>query len=48
MNFKILVIDDEPTLRDALQVALTHSGYESCPAGRARKVWTSLTGKTRI
>ena len=35
MNFKILVIDDEPTLRDALQVALTHTGYEvfACRTG---------------
>jgi len=35
MNFKILVIDDEPTLRDALQVALAHVGYEvfSCRTG---------------
>ncbi|RPJ41371.1 MAG: sigma-54-dependent Fis family transcriptional regulator [Deltaproteobacteria bacterium] len=35
MNFKILVIDDEPTLRDALHVALTHSGYEvfACRTG---------------
>jgi two-component system response regulator AtoC len=26
--FKILIIDDEPTLRDSLQMALTASGYE--------------------
>ncbi len=28
MQFKILVVDDEPILRDSLQVALTSSGYE--------------------
>jgi CheY-like chemotaxis protein len=28
MNFKILVIDDEPILRDSLQVALSTSGYQ--------------------
>jgi DNA-binding NtrC family response regulator len=35
MNFKILIIDDEPTLRDALQVALSHSGHDvfSCRTG---------------
>lgn len=31
MNFKILIVDDEPTLREALTVALTHSGYEVIP-----------------
>jgi two-component system response regulator AtoC len=36
MKFKILVIDDEPTLRDSLQVALTTAGYE---------VMTSRTGE---
>jgi two-component system, NtrC family, response regulator AtoC len=35
MNFKILVVDDEPTLRDALHIALTHAGHEvfSCRTG---------------
>ena len=28
MGFRILVIDDEPTLRESLQIALTASGYE--------------------
>lgn len=28
MRFKILVIDDEPILRDSLKVALETSGYE--------------------
>ncbi len=28
MNFKILVIDDEPILRDSLRVALSTSGYQ--------------------
>ena len=36
MNFKILVIDDEPTLREALQIAMTGFGYE---------VFTSRTGE---
>ena len=36
MKFKILVIDDEPTLRESLQVALTAAGYE---------VMTSRTGE---
>ena len=36
MKFKILVIDDEPILRESLQVALTATGYE---------VLTSRTGE---
>jgi DNA-binding NtrC family response regulator len=28
LGFRILVIDDEPTLRESLQIALTASGYE--------------------
>ena len=28
MGFSILIIDDEPTLRDSLQIALSASGYE--------------------
>ncbi len=28
MGFKILIIDDEPTLRESLQIALSGSGYE--------------------
>jgi DNA-binding NtrC family response regulator len=36
MNFKILVIDDEPILRESLQVALNTAGYE---------VMTSRTGE---
>lgn len=28
MRFRILVIDDEPVLRDSLDVALKNSGYE--------------------
>ena len=36
MRFKILVIDDEPVLRDSLEVALKTSGYE---------VLTARTGK---
>ena len=28
MRFKILVIDDEPILRDSLEIALKTSGYE--------------------
>lgn len=28
MSFKILIIDDEPTLRESLQIAFSAAGYE--------------------
>ncbi len=28
MGFRVLIIDDEPTLRESLQIALSASGYE--------------------
>ena len=38
MGFKILIIDDEPILRDSLEIALTASGLRGSnrPDGRGR------------
>ena len=33
MRFKILVIDDEPILRNSLEIALKASGYDVTTAG---------------
>ena len=39
MGFKILVIDDEPTLRDSLQFALSASGYDVRTARSGEEGW---------
>ena len=39
MGFKILVIDDEPTLRESLQIALSASGYEVRTARSGEEGW---------
>jgi two-component system NtrC family response regulator len=39
MGFKILIIDDEPTLRDSLEIALSSSGYEVQTARTGEEGW---------
>ena len=43
MNHKILIVDDEPAIREMLEFALRHAGYSTAQAGDVTRAQQQLT-----